>query len=82
MFNFILLPGEGQAQHLLESGRYLGNRSLGVYQINLYSVEDFFVEVWYNKDEDTVYAITPFKDSTRLEPFVENIDLEVLISIN
>jgi hypothetical protein len=75
MFEFIILPSDEQAQYVWEKGTFLMSRQLGRYNISLYHVDGFYAEIWYNKIDNTIYAITPFKDTARLEPYLADIEL-------
>ena len=75
MFEFIILPSDEQARYIWGKGTFLMSRQLGRYNISLYHLEGFYVEIWYNKDDNTIYAITPFRDTSRLEPYLADICL-------
>ncbi len=76
MFNFILLPLVKQTQYIYDNGTRLLSRQVGAYDIDLFSLGNFYAEIWRNKEDDRIYAITPFKDVSRLDPYLKEIMLE------
>ena len=52
LYEFILLPDHDKADIVWQQGTYLMYRDLNGLKINLYGVEDFYVEVWYNPELD------------------------------
>jgi hypothetical protein len=78
MFEFIILPSDEQAQYIWDKGTYLLSRQLGRYNISLYHVDSFYAEIWYNKEDNVIYAITPFRDITRLDPYLKDMVLEIV----
>ncbi len=76
MFKFESLTLDEKAQQVWDKGRFLASRQFGQYLINLYTIHNFFVEVWFRSSLDTVYAITAFTNSDHLESYVENVSLK------
>jgi len=76
-YEFNLLPTNDQAAYTWENGTYLTARHWRELTINLYHVDKFFVEVWYNHKLNQVDKIRSFKSRNCLEPYLENIFLEL-----
>ena len=72
---FNLQSKEEKASYTWEFGTYLASRMQGNYAINLYHVDDFFVEVWYTPEKKLVYGVKSFSNSLCYEPYLEEIDI-------
>jgi hypothetical protein len=73
-YNFKLLDIELQAE-VTYAGVLLCQRQHYPYKINLYSVGNFFVEVWYDPSEDEIKSFRPFKSVELLESYLDKIKL-------
>ncbi len=61
-----------------------GATFLHVYQkekhrINLFYLNDYYIELWYHIDNNKVENIRAFKSTTLLEPFLQNIDIDCVM---
>ncbi len=73
---FNLQTEEEKASYTWEFGTFMASRVQGNYLINMYFVDNFFVEVWYYPEQKKVYGIKSF-DSTRCyEPYLEDIKIK------
>ena len=45
------------------------------FAINLYHVNKFYVEVWYNPEEVKINNIRRFKSKSSLEPYLDIIQI-------
>ena len=70
---FNLQSKEEKAVYTWEFGTFLVSRMEGSQVINLYSVDDFFVEVWYTPEKKLVYKVESFSSTTCFEPYLEDI---------
>ena len=75
IYQFNILPTNQQAAYTWENGIYLASRNENYFAINLYSVDIFFVEVWYHPEEVCINIIRSFKSRKCLEPYFEGIDI-------
>lgn len=66
--------------YLWNHGIFLTERNHDDYKINLYSLHDYFVELWYNPLTDSIELIAPFRSSSRLDPYINKYELETLFS--
>jgi hypothetical protein len=57
---FNLLTKQEQADMLLEEGSYLHSRQEPEFLIDLYRLEDFYVEVYYHKRQNTLVVVKSF----------------------
>ncbi len=51
-----------QISYLQGQGNRLASREVGPFQIKLYQVEGFFVELWQDPSREGSYAVTCFND--------------------
>jgi hypothetical protein len=70
-----------QASVLWEKGIQIGKRSEPSFIILLYQIEDFYVEMYLHKEENTVTRIRSFKSTGQLRPYLDTIDVTELISM-
>ncbi len=78
IYQFIELSTEEQVNTIWQ-GTFVGNRNYKGFNVVLYSIENFFVEVFYNQTENAISQIRPFKSMTRLMPYIETLDLTELL---
>ena len=50
------------------------------HRINLFYLNDYYIELWYHMDRNKVDQIRAFKSLTLLEPFLENIGIDSLLN--
>ncbi len=64
---------------LLENGNFLLQRDGFRYSVGLYALNDFFAEVWSNKEKGIVIEVKAFRESWRLDAYLDDVDLEELL---
>ncbi len=74
-YEFNLLPINNQAAYTWENGTYLASRFEEDYSINLYWVDKFFVEVYYDHMGNFIDKIRSFKSKKCLTPYLDKIEL-------
>ncbi len=72
------LSVDEQAQQVWDHGRYPMNREGQRTTANLYAMGAFYVEVWYNQEQNSITAITCFDDVNRLNTYLNSISLDGL----
>lgn len=77
LYEFNILPDSEKADIVWEHGAFLTNRVEGRFGINLYSLSDFYVEVWYSTPNNKIEEIRTFKSIEPLEPYLGEIDLDL-----
>ena len=75
MEKFKKLTIDQQAKHVKSRGHYLSIRENRHFLIDLYCIDDFFVELWYSPNSVGINQIRSFKDIRLLEPYLKNIDI-------
>ena len=68
-----------KAQLLWDSGEFLLSNKTTNAATNLYSFSDFFVEVIYSNELNKIIDIKTFKNDTRLEPYLDLINVSKLL---
>ena len=76
--DFVGLPIDEQAHHVWEHGRYLMNRECQRTTANLYAVSAFYMEIWYDREQNSITAITCFDDVSKLDSYLKGISLDGL----
>lgn len=74
-----LKPDE-QTSFLCKAGVSIAERKVGPYLIVLFQVEGFYVEVFYDKESYQMMKLVSFYNTTLLEPYLANIDIQSLIA--
>ena len=72
---FNLMTTEEKATYTWKHGTYLACRTMGVFTINLYHVDDFFTEIYFNRKKNEVGWIKSFSHSRCFEPYLERIEI-------
>jgi hypothetical protein len=67
---FTQLPIQQQLDTLYFTGDVLANRYEGDEIFLLYNLHNFYVELRYNAYNSTIKAVTTFRDTDRLEPYL------------
>ena len=75
LYQFNALTDPEKAQEVLEHGANLKTRTEGGLIVNLYSISNFYVEVWYDGASNRIDRIRSFKNIDHLEPYIDVIDL-------
>jgi hypothetical protein len=56
-------------------GKLLANREEDNYNILLFNLGDFYVEVFYNANENKIVKFKSFTTFSQLEPYLEKISI-------
>jgi hypothetical protein len=70
LYEFRLLTDDEQALKVWE-GEYINFRDEGENRVMLYRVNQFYVEVYYNQDSNTILRFNPFTSKRRLELYLK-----------
>jgi hypothetical protein len=71
IFNF--QTKEEKAVYTWEYGTFLASRMEDGHAINLYSVDDFFVEIWYTSERKLLQKVDSYSTYACFEPYLEDI---------
>lgn len=75
LYEFNILPDNEKADTVWEYGVFLLNRVVEGNAINLYSLNDFYVEIWYDQPNNKIIKIRSFKSTNPLDPYLDDISL-------
>jgi hypothetical protein len=76
--DFNLLDEVKQAEVLLQHGVLLTERVYKEFQIVLYQVHHFYVEVYFHKTYEMIQGFRGFENMNHLDPYLSNISLNDL----
>ena len=79
VFDFHRLSEKQQLDTLENSGVFVAERGGPFYNIKLYQVEGFYVELFVHTHFNVVVNINCFTNTDCLDPYLESIDLDSLI---
>lgn len=72
----------GQVEVLFNQGIHIADRADDKYCMILFQIDDFYVELYYHLERDTLKKLRSFKHTRFIEPYLDQIDLsELLIEI-
>jgi hypothetical protein len=74
---FAELPLREQAQYLWDQGNFLVSRTDDTFTFSLYAVDNFFVEVWYDADQEISQVIV-LEHLSSLEAYLRAVSLRGL----
>lgn len=74
---FNLQTQEEKVNYTWEYGTFLCSRIQGIFPINLYHVDDFFVEIWYYPQKKKIKGIKSFQSDRCFEPYLQDIIIEM-----
>ena len=75
LYDFISLDKEGKANMLWQLGVFLMARPYSAGTINLYGIDDFYVEVYYNQELNCIEDIRSFRSVGCLEDYLDKMNL-------
>jgi len=79
LYEYNLMSIDEKAQLLWDSSEFLLSNKTTNAATNLYSFSDFFVEVIYSNELNKIIDIKTFKNNTRLEPYLDLINVSKLL---
>jgi len=69
-----------RARALCEKGVLLAERTEGFHQLKLYQLHDIYLEVTWHIHFNVVIEVSSFNDMEQLEPYLDVISIEELLS--
>jgi len=78
LYDFKFLDDKSQAEVLFNYGVLIAERLYKDLVIQLYQINNFYVEVYYNAIFKMVQGINSFDNLTRLEPYLSSIDISFI----
>ena len=78
LYDFKFLDDKSQAEILFNYGVLIAERLYKDLVIQLYQINSFYVEVYYNAVFKMVQGINSFENLSRLEPYLSSIDISFM----
>jgi hypothetical protein len=78
---FNTLEADDQAFITWYEGVYLEQYFDGTFNILLFQVDGFYVEVFYHPTQDEVYGYRSFHSPESLDPYLDKIDIGALLQL-
>jgi hypothetical protein len=75
LYEFTCLTDEEQYNAIWDIGTHVDNYIKDNIAINLYIINDFFVDVYYDKDKNRILYKKTFKQGELLEKYLDKIKL-------
>ena len=72
---FEILDIDSKGEYVFQEGSYIGVRSYYNHLINLYSLYDFFVEVWYSPGENEIVKIEAIQSDKTLDLYINEMNM-------
>ena len=69
LYEFNMLDTNDKYQTTWDLGKHIDSLITDTYRINLYAINKFFVEVYYNPDTNKIEDIKSFKHGHRLDEY-------------
>lgn len=76
---FRTLSQDKQFRKLLLNGVFLTSRDTDENCILLFQLNNFYVEIYFNRDCEEIVYSRSFKDTDKLAPYLEQIDISGII---
>jgi len=74
LYQFKSLTLPEQAEYSRLEGRYLATRKIGKYQLRLYQLSGYFVEVFHQTSDQEITDLRPFISRRNLEPYLPYLE--------
>lgn len=76
---FVLLPEDQKVCILWREAKIIAERKERTYNVFLYQVYSFYVEVWHSGNLMNNYKLRSFSTTEELEPYLEKINISELM---
>jgi len=74
------LTTDEQAWYLWHGATFLHVYENGKHRVNLFHLNNYYIELWYNLDGNNIEKIGAFTSTELLKPFLDRIDIDVVLS--
>ena len=79
--HFDLLTQVEKAQYVLYQGVEVASRDYKEFDIHLYQMPGFYVEIFCHKTSGKINALRSFSDMDMLDPYLQDIELDSLLQL-
>ncbi len=76
LYEFNVLTDIEKANMVLDNGTFMLKRHDEEHVINLYTLADFYVELYYDQKSNRIIKIRSFKSTEPLEPYLGDVNIE------
>jgi len=75
IYKFMTLDIDERVNHVWRFGTYLISREESGYIIDLYYLNNYYVEMFYNNVDNSIAEIKTFRSAMFLNPYLDQIDI-------
>ena len=77
LYEFNVLTDIEKANMVLDNGTFMLKRHDDQHVINLYTLSDFYVELYYDQKSNRINKIRSFKSTEPLDPYIDDIEVDI-----
>ncbi|MBS1764466.1 MAG: hypothetical protein JSS90_05825 [Bacteroidetes bacterium] len=75
------LSHDEQTWYIWNGAIHLHVREVYGYRVNLFSLNGYYIELWYSIQENSIKKIKSFENSALLAPYLEDIRIDSLMNM-
>ena len=75
LYQFNVLLKKEKIAKVWNEGNFVSDRKDNNFSVLLYQVEAFYVELYYNGQENVIDKLRSFSSTNQLEPYLTHIDI-------
>ena len=79
LLQFRQLPPDRQTLTTWEIGVHLSTRFYGLHAILLWQIDGFYVELFYNRIDNSIDKLRSFRSTIPLRPYLNQIDITAVM---
>ncbi len=79
---FNALNFDEKAWHIWHHATFLIVRQNKTYRVNLYHLNEYYIQLWYNVKKNRIEKIAATESNKVIDPYLKNISMQNLLSIN
>jgi hypothetical protein len=79
--DFDMIDSLEKIELLAEKGVLLSSRTDGCFQISLFQMDSFYVEIYYHISQLCIRLIRCFDETSELNPYLDEIDISDLLTV-
>jgi hypothetical protein len=77
-FYLFLALDEIEQAEAVWAGVMIADRIEGEHRLILYQLDSFYIEIWYNMEDNEIQKVRSFENTEQLQPYLSQIDISVL----
>ena len=79
MYQYTQLDATDQTCVLWNKGVFPRKRKTGEHTISLYQIDGFYVEVFYQPEDNAIERLRSFRSTGQLRPYLDKMDIRALL---